>query len=88
MMKKLLMIAFLAMTGLTAVWSQGEEPLQQVVERGLNRAAVQSLILAKELKEQSDALPRTFEKGKTRNYVLDTRIGNKVGRCSVACHER
>ena len=57
MMKKLLMIAFLAMTGLTAVWSQGEEPLQQVVERGLNRAAVQSLILAKELKEQSDALP-------------------------------
>ena len=71
MMKKLLMIAFLAMTGLTAVWSQGEEPLQQVVERGLNRAAVQSLILAKELKEQSDALPRTFEKGKLQTIRYD-----------------
>ena len=44
------MIAFLVMTGLNVVWSQGKEPLQQAVERGLNRADAQSRILAEHRK--------------------------------------
>ena len=58
-MRKMLLIAFLVMMGLTAVWSQGKDPLQQVVERGLNRAAAQSRILAEALKE----LPGARKKG-------------------------
>ncbi|MBQ5972341.1 MAG: DUF2264 domain-containing protein [Prevotella sp.] len=44
--------------------------MAQVVERGLNRAARQSLILAEAMKDQQGALPRTFEKGilKTVSY--------------------
>ena len=44
--------------------------MEQVVERGLNRATTQALIIANELKDKQDILPRTFEKGKlqTINY--------------------
>ena len=70
-MRKILMIAFLAMAGMTAVWSQGEEPMKQVVERGLDRAAAQSLILAEALKGQPGALPRSFEKGKLETIRYD-----------------
>ncbi|MBP3757298.1 MAG: DUF2264 domain-containing protein, partial [Prevotella sp.] len=70
-MRKLLMMAFLIVTCLTAAWSQEKEPLQKVVERGLDRAATQSLILAESLKEQPGALPRSFEKGKLETIRYD-----------------
>lgn len=65
------MIAFLVMTGLNVVWSQGKEPLQQAVERGLNRADAQSRILAEAQKEQPGALPRSFEKGNLETIRYD-----------------
>ncbi len=40
------------------------ESLSLMIERGLNRAIGQSLLLANTLKDQKDALPRTFEKDK------------------------
>ncbi len=43
---------------------QAEEPMAQVVERGLSRAKSQSLILAGALKDHPNALPRTFEPSK------------------------
>ncbi|MBP5278796.1 MAG: glycoside hydrolase family 88 protein [Prevotella sp.] len=44
--------------------AQSAEPLSVMIERGLQRATSQSLLLANTLKDQQDALPRTFEKGK------------------------
>jgi len=41
--------------------AQGNEPITQVIERGLERAKSQSLILADALKDKPGALPRSFE---------------------------
>ena len=72
MRKKLfLLTSLLAVLGTAAANAQqADEPMAQVVERGLNRAARQSLILAEAMKDQQGALPRTFEKGilKTVSY--------------------
>lgn len=66
MMKKVfLLTALLAVSGTAAVGAQNvDEPMSQVIERGLSRAKSQSLILAGELKDQPNALPRTFEPSK------------------------
>ena len=47
-----------------------QEPLGQMIDRGLDRAAGQALILARSLASQKEALPRTFENGelKTTGY--------------------
>lgn len=65
-MKKLLLLTLLlAVSGTAAVNAQKvEEPMAQVVERGLTRAKSQSLILAGALKDRPGALPRTFEPSK------------------------
>lgn len=40
-----------------------EEPMEQVVERGLDRAVQQSLLMAKELKKKDGQLPKTLKDG-------------------------
>ncbi|MCR5129901.1 MAG: DUF2264 domain-containing protein [Prevotella sp.] len=46
--------------------------MAQVVERGLNRAATQSIILAETLKDQPGALPRTFESVRGKKAKVQT----------------
>ena len=41
--------------------AQGEESMSQVIERGLQRATSQSLLMANSLKDKQGALPRTYE---------------------------
>ncbi len=72
-MKKISVYILLLLT-LTAVSMKAQtvqEPMEQVVERGLQRATSQSLILANSLKDQPEALPRTFEKGKLQTVRYD-----------------
>ncbi len=59
---------FLAMSLMAGGLS--ERKLNRMIEKGMERAQAQSLILAKSIENQPDALPRTFEKGKltTCNY--------------------
>lgn len=47
-----------------------QEPLEDMIARGLSRSATQALILAKSLKDKPAALPRTWENGelKTTSY--------------------
>ena len=47
-----------------------QEPLSQMIERGLDRAKTQSLVLARSLRDSKEALPRTWENGelKTTGY--------------------
>ena len=73
MRKKLfLLTSLLAVLGTAAANAQPtDEPMVQVVERGLNRAARQSLILAEAMKDQQGALPRTFEKGVLKTVSYD-----------------
>ena len=73
MRKKLfLLTSLLAVLGTAAANAQPtDEPMAQVVERGLNRAARQSLILAEAMKDQQGALPRTFEKGVLKTVSYD-----------------
>ncbi|MCR5198132.1 MAG: DUF2264 domain-containing protein [Prevotella sp.] len=76
-MKRLTTLLLLAAMG----WSLGataaskknetEEPMAQVVERGLQRATSQTLLLANALKNQPGALPRTFERGKLQTIRYD-----------------
>jgi len=47
------------------------EPLTAMVERGLTRACQQSLIMAKALENNPDALPRTFERGELKTIKYD-----------------
>jgi len=46
----------------TQASSNNDEPMTQVVERGLKRATSQSKLMAEALKNQPGALPRTFER--------------------------
>ncbi len=50
---------------------QCEEQMAQVIERGLSRAKTQALLMAEALKDQKDALPRSFEKGKLQTIRYD-----------------
>ena len=45
---------------------ENEEPIKAVVERGLDRATSQSLILAKDILDEEGKLPRTFEGGEVK----------------------
>ena len=72
-MKNNSIYALLLLT-LTAIGMKAQtvlEPMEQVVERGLQRATSQSLLLADALKERQDALPRTFEKGAVQTIRYD-----------------
>ena len=72
-MKRISIPTLLLLT-LTAVSMKSQtvyEPMEQVVERGLQRATSQSLLLAEALKERQDALPRTFEKGAVQTIRYD-----------------
>ncbi|MBR5052491.1 MAG: glycoside hydrolase family 88 protein, partial [Bacteroidaceae bacterium] len=48
-----------------------EEPMSQVIERGLQRATSQSLLMANTLKDKKDALPRTYENGQLQTCRYD-----------------
>ena len=63
-MNKRLILAILFLLGVTPLWGQpANEPLNQMIERGLARAGEQAQVLADKLKDQPGTLPRTFEKG-------------------------
>ena len=67
-------ICTLLLLTLTAIGMKAQtvlEQMEQVVERGLQRATSQSLLLADALKERQDALPRTFEKGAVQTIHYD-----------------
>jgi hypothetical protein len=49
--------------GVSGAAAQEAESPEQVIKRGLSRAADQSLILAKSLEDRPNMLPRTFENG-------------------------
>ena len=68
-MKRNVMLALTAALAIFTLQAQNE-PMSQVVERGLSRAKSQTLILANAMKDNKDALPRTFENGvlKTIHY--------------------
>ena len=53
---------------------RSEEEMAQVIERGLQRAASQSLLMANSLKDRKDLLPRTYENGELKT----DRYGNWV----------
>jgi len=67
-------ICTLLLLTLTAIGMKAQtvlEQMEQVVERGLQRATSQSLLLADALKERQDALPRTFEKEAVQTIRYD-----------------
>lgn len=57
-------LILLAAMFFSAVPVRAQESMNSVIERGLSRAESQALLMAEKLKDQPDALPRTFEKGK------------------------
>lgn len=65
----ILTLSLLVTVGLCA--KTADEPMAQVIERGLQRATGQSLILANALKDKKDALPRTFEGGEVKTIRYD-----------------
>ena len=62
----------MTLTAMMPVSAQtSEEPMSKVVERGLQRATSQSLVLASALKDRNDVLPRTFDKGRLQTIRFD-----------------
>ena len=53
------------------VTAQDKETMSELVERGLERATQQSLIMAKSLNDKKDALPRTYEDGEIKTIRYD-----------------
>lgn len=51
--------------------NQNNELLEQMIERGLNRATSQSLLLARTLEGQAGMLPRTYEEGSIQTIHYD-----------------
>ena len=51
---------------LTVLPVAAQEPLPQMIDRGLERAKTQSLVLARNLRDQKDVLPRTWENGELK----------------------
>ena len=70
-MKRISTLLLLTLTAFSMKAQTAYEPMEQVVERGLQRAASQSLLLAEALKERKNALPRTFEKGEVQTIRYD-----------------
>lgn len=58
-------------TMFSATKRHAAEPMTEVIERGLNRAKSQSLLLANALKDKEGALPRTFENGNLQTIRFD-----------------
>ena len=48
-----------------------QEPLDEMIERGLSVSRTQATVMAKNLKKQKDALPRTFQDGKLHTITSD-----------------
>lgn len=69
MIKKVL--TFISLFLFTCAFAQNEEPMSSVIERGLDRAAHQSLYMAKSMENMGNALPRTFENGSLRTIRYD-----------------
>ena len=66
-MNKRLFLAILFLLSVSPLWGQtADESLEAMIERGLGRAGEQALLLADDLKDKPDALPKTFEKGELR----------------------
>ena len=62
-MRKNIVRMLVALLAFIHISCEKEEPMTLVLERGLERAASQSMILAKEVLDEEGKLPRTFEKG-------------------------
>ena len=69
--KKIFPLALSLITLNVGATNQNNESLEQMIERGLNRATSQSLLLAKTLESQSGILPRTYEKGSVQTIHYD-----------------
>ena len=69
-MKNILLTLLVALFPIGAA-AQSEEPMSQVIERGLQRAASQSLLMANSLKDKKDLLPRTYENGQLKTIRYD-----------------
>lgn len=69
--KKIFPLALSLITLNVGATNQNNESLEQMIERGLNRATNQSLLLAKTLESQSGILPRTYEKGSVQTIHYD-----------------
>jgi hypothetical protein len=61
----------LVLVSLLPLTATAQEPMSQVIERGLSRAASQSVIMADALKDKEGALPRSFEKGQLQTIRYD-----------------
>lgn len=60
--RKLLLLCLATMIGCGSL--SAKESMESVIERGLNRACEQSLLMAKELEHKEGRLPQTFSDGK------------------------
>lgn len=69
--KKIFSLALSLLTLSVSSMAQETEPLEKMIERGLNRATGQSLILAQTLESRPDMLPRTYEKNKLQTIRYD-----------------
>lgn len=69
--KKITFGLFLMCTLIIDIKAQKQESLEDMVERALERATCQSLILARTLENQSGLLPRTFEEGRVQTIRYD-----------------
>ena len=67
----MMLLMLLATLFQTEAVAQSDEPIAQVIERGLQRATSQSLLLAQSLQDKQNALPRTFENGKVQTVRYD-----------------
>ncbi len=59
------------LTALLPLQIMADEPMKDVVQRGLSRASQQSLILARALEAKDGVLPRTFEQGEIKTIKYD-----------------
>ena len=71
MMKKTFSMLLLSLALSAGAKARHSEPLEQMIERGLERATDQSFILAKTMEEHPGMLPRTYENGKVQTIRYD-----------------
>lgn len=63
MKKSIAILSSLAVAAMTLVSCTHQETINEMIERGLATSKEQSLIMAKNLENQNDKLPKTFENG-------------------------
>ena len=68
--KTILPVLFSCLIGSSAM-AQEQESMSQLIERGLQTATSQSLIMAKALEDKPNALPRTYENGELKTIRYD-----------------